>query len=260
MKKITTLQFTKVVAYVTCLKMKSIQFKFKSIVLLLLTSIAFGGCSSDDSEIKNQAPNSFNLIAVADGATNVGLSPQLTWEAATDSDGEAVTYQVYLDTQNPPQTSIANNLGVNSFSVQNALLPETTYYWKVIAKDTNGNTTESNLASFSTRDKTTEEAIIGKWFFESQDGTEVSICEKNSFFLFTEDLFFQLKAYGEDSIGDCIETSNISATYEIIDNNHVKLIGIGSNGESSFLEIQTLTETELVLIGVGASVVTLTKE
>lgn len=240
--------------------MKTIQLKYKSIFLLLLTGLAFSGCSSDDNEVKNQAPNSFSLIEVADGATNIGLNPQLSWEAATDQDGDAVKYQVYLDTQNPPQTSIANNLGVNTLSVQNALLPETTYYWKVIAKDANGNTTESNLASFNTRDKTTEEAIIGKWFLESQDGTEASICQKTTFFLFTENHFFQLKFYSEDSNGDCLETSNVSSTYEVIDNNHVKLIGIGSNGESSILEIQSLTETELVLIGVGASVITLTKE
>lgn len=238
--------------------MKIYQIKLKTIILILLTSFAFTSCSSDDDgvtglEPENHAPNSFNLNEVADGATQ----PQLSWKAATDTDGDDVTYEVYLDTENPPQNSIANNLGVNAFSIEEDLQPETTYYWTVVATDTNGNSTESDIASFTSRDKTTAEAIVGKWFYESAVGQPaLTTCQKKSFFLFTEDLFFQLKEYYEDSNGDCTNDGAAIGEYEVIGNDQIE-ITLANN--TDIVGIQSLTDTELVL-DLGGLILTLTKE
>ena len=164
--------------------MKTFQLKFKTLFILFLVGFAFASCSKDDGdtpdpEPKNQAPNSFDLMEVADGAD---LQPQLSWEAAKDPDGDDVAYQVYLDSQNPPENPIASNLEINSFNVEDTLHPETTYYWKVIAKDVNGNSTESDITSFTTREMTTGEALVGKWFFENiEDEPDLSVCNKRSF-------------------------------------------------------------------------------
>lgn len=242
------------------LKMKK-YIRNKSMILSIACAMLFlASCSKDDDsapqEPENQAPNTFNLIEIPDGATDIELQPQLTWEAATDPDGDQVTYQIYLDVKNPPQTSIANNLGVNSLDIEEKLQPETNYYWKVVAEDTNGNTTESAVSSFTTRDMTNAEAIVGKWFFESAVGVPpFSACQKTSFFLFTEDLFIQLVMYEEDSSGNCVEVSNGIGTYEVEGDQ----IQVTAEGSTSPAEIQSLTSTELIMDYFGA-ILTLSKE
>ena len=236
-------------------KIKSMQSKFKTLLFLLL-AFTLSNCSSDDS-VANQAPNSFNLIDVADGATDISLQPQLSWEAATDPDGDSVTYQVYLDTQNPPQTSIANNLNAKTFSVENEIQPEVDYYWKVIAKDSNGNATESDIASFTSRELTTAEAILGKWFFDSQAGQPpLPECKKSSFLKFTDDLFLQLTGYGENTNGDCVVENSNNGTYEVIGRYEIE---ITIDGSAEIWDIISRSETELVL-ETPSSRVTLIKE
>ena len=241
--------------------MKKLKFNSKTFLILLLAAGTFASCSKDDSvtptpEPENQAPNSFALIEVADGASDIGLQPQLTWEAATDPDGDQVTYQVYLDTQNPPQTFIANNLGMNTLNIEEPLQPETIYYWRVIAEDANGNTTESDISSFTSRDMTSAEAIVGKWFFGSIAGEQpLTVCQKNSFFIFSAELFLKIEQYDEDSNGDCVKIVEGTGTYEVVGDDQIK---ITSNNNTQTIGIQSLTDTELIL-DISGTIYTLLK-
>jgi len=227
--------------------MKTIQFKFKTLLMLLLVSFAFTSCSKEDDgdtptpEPENQAPDAFNLTNVDDGAAQ----PQLSWQEAIDPDGDDVTYQVYLDTQNPPQIFIVNNLDVNIFKVEDELQPETIYYWKVVAKDSNGNSTESNVASFTSRDMNNAEAIIGKWFLEGLEGeASLTDCQKNSLYLFSEDSSFLVKRYDVNNDGDCILQDAKSGTFTVNSNNQLIIV---LNNQSETLQIISLTNEELVL-------------
>ncbi|MCM4167409.1 hypothetical protein KCTC52924_01095 [Arenibacter antarcticus] len=237
--------------------MKNLQITFNSFLFLLLIGLAFTSCSSDDDNAAvNQAPNSFNLLEVADG---LDVQPQLTWESATDPDGDSVTYQVYLDTQNPPQTSIANNLGVNTLSVQDELQPETNFYWMVTAKDSHGNTTQSNIDSFMSRDMTTAETLVGKWMLYSKEGEPpFSDCYKTGFFRFTDDLSIEIKEYDINPNGDCIVLDQAAASYKVIENNQIEITV--ANSENIIWEIQSLTKTELVLNMQNNNILTFKKE
>lgn len=236
--------------------MKTIQLKFKTLFLLLLIGFSFASCSKDDPEPENQAPNSFALNEISNG---VNLLPQLTWETATDPEGDDVSYQVYLDTNNPPRITIANDLGLSSFKLENELVPETTYYWKVVAKDSKGNTSESDIVSFTTRDKTTAESLVGKWFYESVEGeSPLTACEQKNFYLFTEDFVLQAKGYREDSNGDCIEIGNDNTTYELI-GDQIEIEPISGN-ITLVLKIKSLTEKELVVKYEDDKLITFKKE
>ena len=60
----------------------------------------------------------------------------LEW-AGSDVDNDIVEYMVYLSTTNPP----ANNIGSTTSTTLNAnVSSNNTYYWKVITKDSQGNT------------------------------------------------------------------------------------------------------------------------
>src|SRR5262249_39969486 len=72
----------------------------------------------------------FALASPAPGASGVAPSSvTLTWNAAAG----AFRYDVYLDTLNPPARLVASDVASTSFQT-GALLPSTTYAWRVVAK------------------------------------------------------------------------------------------------------------------------------
>jgi len=80
----------------------------------------------------NQPPNVPHTPSPADGEGGVSTSSVLSW-ICSDPDGDPLTYDVYLDTSNPPTTLIANDVGTPSISP--ALAESTIYYWNVTASD-----------------------------------------------------------------------------------------------------------------------------
>lgn len=226
------------------MKIKFTRYKRYAGLLLCSTLLLFS-CSKEDGPI-NRSPNSFNLIELPKGATDIGLQPQLKWEAAIDPDGDQVTYQVYLDAQNSPQTSIVNNLDVNTFTIEDALQPETTYYWKVVAKDINGKTTESDISSFTTRGLTNEETIIGKWFYVSISGQPpLSDCNKRSFLHFTKELSVRIEIRSQGGSSKACGTESSSDHIYKVNGDKIAL----DNGVNILIESINDTELELLIEG-----------
>ncbi len=98
----------------------------------------------------NNPPGAFSLNFPANEAT--GLPDNdilLKWDASTDPDGDAVTYDVYLGTSSNPTTVVST--GQSGLNFYPTLVLGTTYYWKVVAKDAKGGSTESEIWSFTTR-------------------------------------------------------------------------------------------------------------
>jgi VCBS repeat-containing protein len=81
-----------------------------------------------------------------DGSTNLPTSLTLSWTGG-DPDGDKVTYEVYLGTT--PTPPLYSSTVETSIQVTN-LKPDTTYYWKIIAKDDKGARTEGPLWKFTT--------------------------------------------------------------------------------------------------------------
>ncbi|MFB9056898.1 lipocalin family protein [Mariniflexile ostreae] len=222
--------------------MKTNLIQIKSIVFIILLSLVITNCSSDDA-VQNQNPNPFSLMEVGDGNAPISLLPQLNWEAAVDPDGDTITYQVFLGTNNQPQTAIAANLGVNTLTLNEELTPETTYYWMVAAKDSNGNITESEVASFVTRNKNTSESLLGKWFYDSIEGEEpLTECLKKTYIFFTEYDLIKIKEYGYKN-EDCISEES-AATYRLIEDHRIE---VSINGTTSTWEILSITNTTFII-------------
>ena len=95
----------------------------------------------------NNPPSAPSLISPANAATNIALNTNLTWQASTDADGDAIAYDVFLGTTNPPTTKVStqNSTSYTPSGQANA----TKYYWKIVAKDGNAETS-SDLRNYTT--------------------------------------------------------------------------------------------------------------
>lgn len=72
----------------------------------------------------------------ADGATSAYPPSMLEWTSG-DADGDGATYDVYLDTVNPPATLACGGVAAPQCA-PGPLALDTTYYWQVVADDGSG--------------------------------------------------------------------------------------------------------------------------
>lgn len=118
----------------------------KILVLLISVTTAFYACSSDDSGsdddgggTANQAPSVFTASVSLITETTATLN----WTAATDPDGDTVTYTVTLQGSQVETGLTGLTLGLTS------LTQSTSYNGTVVANDGNGGNTSASF-SFST--------------------------------------------------------------------------------------------------------------
>lgn len=84
-------------------------------------------------------PGAFTLLTPSNGATAQPLNGSLTWDTA----GHGATYDVYLDTQNPPLVKVDSNVSGTVYAYD-PLLQNTVQYWTVVAKNIDGQDTATN--------------------------------------------------------------------------------------------------------------------
>ena len=106
---------------------------------------------SPEIKLQNEPPLSFNLLEVADGTTEVDVLPTLSWESAKNPEGGEVTYDLYLGKEANPTNLYQGTISETSFQIEEGLDLVSEYHWKVVAKDAEGQTSQSGINSFTTR-------------------------------------------------------------------------------------------------------------
>ncbi|MFS4469248.1 kelch repeat-containing protein [Maribacter sp. 2210JD10-5] len=159
------------------------------LVLVIMLVMGSGACNKDDAPKivnpdpigqpdpdpdpdptpQNQAPGAFGLLQIPDMDTDVSRLPTLSWEQATDPDGDVVTYDVYVDVVSEPSVMVATDLTTTTYDIEGELDIIRTYYWRVVAKDGKGAETASETFQFTTEGFERVVAIT-----ESGDFTHVS--------------------------------------------------------------------------------------
>jgi len=95
----------------------------------------------------NNPPNQPSSPDPENGATGQPISLSIGWYC-TDPDGDPLTFDVYFGTNNNPPLISANQ---SNWTYNPGILnTNTTYYWKIVAKDNNGNSTTGNIWNFAT--------------------------------------------------------------------------------------------------------------
>ena len=186
-------------------------------IRLLFLAIMILGCSKSDPEMdltedtppvgtvpqpepedeENVAPEQFSLLAVEDGATGVDVKPTLSWEVASDPNGDKVTYTLLVGETNPPENIVAEGLETNEFALTQRLNLVKDYHWQVLASDSSGATTSSEVRSFRTRNLRATN-ISNNLPFESK---VTAIVFKEKIWVFSRDLDGDIVMY---SSGDGI--------------------------------------------------------
>lgn len=96
----------------------------------------------------NNPPNSATNPNPQNGATEVSTTPTLSWTGGDPDAGDEVVYYIYFGTSaNPPLVSSGGQVSYAPGQL-NSL---TTYYWKVVSRDSHNADTESPVWSFTTR-------------------------------------------------------------------------------------------------------------
>jgi len=93
-------------------------------------------------------PDAVTLVAPADAATNVSITPSLSWTPAATG-GVPTGYKIYLD-ENPNPTTLLTTVTASPYVVATPLDYLTTYYWKVVATNATGDGEASVVRSFTT--------------------------------------------------------------------------------------------------------------
>lgn len=85
----------------------------------------------------------------ATNAIAVSRTARVNW-IASDPEGDALTYDVYLGKTAIPTIVVATGISDTTFAVTKPLSTATDYYWKVVAKDPFGGTSVSPVWKFTT--------------------------------------------------------------------------------------------------------------
>ena len=96
----------------------------------------------------NQPPAAPSSPSPANGAVNVTTNSTLSWQAS-DPELQQLKFDVYFGAINPPPL-VASNVSTKSFN-PGALANVTTYWWRVVARDTYAATTSGPAWSFTTK-------------------------------------------------------------------------------------------------------------
>lgn len=99
--------------------------------------------------VSNHIPFAPGLVSPQQGSEIAGPDAALSWTAG-DADGDALTFDVYLDTGSDPSTRVSEGQ-VGTTYVAGGLAAATTYYFRIVVKDDNGGVTIGQVWSFKTK-------------------------------------------------------------------------------------------------------------
>jgi len=97
-------------------------------------------------QILNYAPFPADLSSPKSESTVDAGSIKFEWSGSDVDDGDTLTYDIYIDSENPPTTRVRT--GYASSTLDYTISEGGTYYWKIVTKDNHGSNSESGVSMF----------------------------------------------------------------------------------------------------------------
>jgi hypothetical protein len=120
-----------------------VEMKYCVRITLILFLIFFFCCTKEE----NQPPYKPSAVYPLNGDVDIFIRTTLYW-TASDPEGDPLTFDIHFGTTSPPPLMQS---GVLESEIDPATLQyTTTYYWRIDAKDDQGNTTEGDVFEFVT--------------------------------------------------------------------------------------------------------------
>jgi len=94
----------------------------------------------------NYAPFPADLTAPKSESTVNAGSIKFEWSGSDVDTGDTLSYDIYVDTSNPPTTRIRT--GYTSSTLDYTISEGGTYYWKIVTKDNHGSNSDSGISMF----------------------------------------------------------------------------------------------------------------
>ena len=101
---------------------------------------------------ENQPPYKPFNPSPPDGATDVDIDVELRWSGG-DPDGDSVTYDVYFEKDDSTPDELVSENQTETTYDPGTLDSDSTYYWKIVARDEHGAVTEGDVWHFTTKKK-----------------------------------------------------------------------------------------------------------
>ena len=99
---------------------------------------------------ENHPPDKPSNPSPANGATGVEINVTLSWQCS-DPDGDNLTYDVYFGTGENQLKKVSGNQSSTTYK-PSSLSYSTTYYWKIVAWDEHGESSEGPVWRFTTEE------------------------------------------------------------------------------------------------------------
>ena len=96
--------------------------------------------------VANYSPFPADLVTPKSEATVNAGSIKFEWSGSDADTGDTLTFDIYVDSSNPPTAKIKANH--TSSSINHPINDSGTYYWKIITKDNSGSNSDSGVSKF----------------------------------------------------------------------------------------------------------------
>jgi uncharacterized protein (TIGR02145 family) len=107
----------------------------------------------------NATPDKVTLISPQQQQQLTNDNVVVTWSASSDADHDAIKYDIYLGTDATTLEKVAANIDVTQYELKN-LVNNKTYHWQVVAHDSFGGETKSDIQQFVSKNDAPRSVIL----------------------------------------------------------------------------------------------------
>lgn len=190
-------------------------------------------CNSTITGLINQPSLPSNPLP-ADYSTDNPVNPVLSWACTDSYSSDDLTFDIYLDTINPPNKKFVSNWKLPNYSLD-SIDNNKTYYWRINVKNKKGATSVGPIWRFSTGSLIPKNGLVAYYPFNGNSNDESGNgynCDNYNAVL-CEDRFGNTdKAYYFDGYSSYLECNNFQNVIKYL--TYSAWIKIEAGGDASY--------------------------